>query len=139
MDPKELINNPEQVKALISLLQSLLPKETTVDATPEETTVSPGIEETQVSEINSTPTIIPEPVKKPLLNKFEQMNEFRMHKDDAAIDAKLSKHPPVARIREFEPLTVKCRICGRSEVVSPTLLYDNPSRYKCNNCSTQAG
>jgi hypothetical protein len=72
-------------------------------------------------------------------NQFEKMAEFRMHKDDCAIDKKLCSNPPVARMRDFEFIDVVCRVCGKKESIAPALLFDVPSRYKCNNCSTQSG
>jgi transposase-like protein len=62
-----------------------------------------------------------------------------MHKEDVAIDKKLAKFPPVSRARQFEMVEVKCRVCGRTETVSPSLVFEGLERYKCNNCSTSAG
>lgn len=134
MDPKEVLNNPENVKLLINLLQSLLPD----------------------NHVNEQEPVKTQPVKKSKLktksrqrrksktdeefeNKFASMPEFSMHKEDTSIDKKLCKHPPVARMREFEPVEVTCRLCGRTEVVSPGLVFEGAARYKCNNCATQAG
>jgi len=72
-------------------------------------------------------------------NKFLSMAEKDMHKDDIEIDKKLAKFPPVSRARDFEMIDVVCRVCGRKETISPSLLFDAPDRYKCNNCSTSAG
>jgi hypothetical protein len=135
MDPKEVLNNPENVKLLINLLQSLLPN----DQTPEqeakpETKSSKSKMKTKSRQRGRTQNDSEEPV-----NKFAKMPEFSMHKEDSSIDKKLSKHPPVARMREFEPVQVTCRICGKTEIVSPGLVFEGASRYKCNNCSTQAG
>lgn len=71
-------------------------------------------------------------------NKFEQMPEFRMFKEDTEFDKKISKPPPSARLRQFEPITVKCRVCGKTEEISPQLV-ESVERYKCNKCSTGAG
>jgi hypothetical protein len=67
------------------------------------------------------------------------MPELNMHKEDVAIDKKLAKFPPVSRARQFEMVDVKCRVCGRTETVSPSLVFEGLERYKCNNCSTSAG
>jgi hypothetical protein len=133
MDLKDLLNNPEQIKNLITVLQSLLPDEKA--ETKEET---PSVDSENTSLTNSIRT------KNKRLpaqsgNKFEKMSEFHMHKDDKLIDEKLAKHPPVARTREYEPISVKCRVCGKTENINPALVHDSPSRYKCNNCSTNAG
>jgi hypothetical protein len=135
MDPKEVLNNPENIKLLINLLQSLLPN----DQTPEqeakpETKSSKSKMKTKSRQRGRTQNDSEE-----LINKFAKMPEFHMHKEDSSIDKKLSKHPPVARMREFEPVQVTCRICGKTEIVSPGLVFEGASRYKCNNCSTQAG
>lgn len=135
MDLNELLKNPDQIKNLIDVLQSLLPKQQDVKT-----------EIGQQSDENEAPT---NPIKtrggsrpsiKKGANKFERMSEFTMHKDDAIIDKALSKIPPVARAREeMSLIEVTCRVCGRKENISPTLIFDSISRYKCNNCATQAG
>jgi hypothetical protein len=63
-------------------------------------------------------------------NKFDMMFEKNMHKEDVEIDKKLAKHPPSARSREFTPVEVTCRVCGKTEEVNPSLIYDAPNRYK---------
>lgn len=146
MDPKELLNNPEQIKNLISLLQSMLPD--TSDQTPttskksKKKSVKSQYQENEDSTSKFNTKIKTKNKRSPqpsTINKFEKMSEFNMHKDDREVDKKLAKHPPVARTRDFEPVSVICRICGKKEDVSPALVYEGPSRYKCNNCSTQAG
>jgi transposase-like protein len=67
------------------------------------------------------------------------MFEKNMHKEDVEIDKKLAKHPPSARSREFTPVEVTCRVCGKTEEVNPSLIYDAPNRYKCNKCSRTPG
>jgi hypothetical protein len=145
MDPKDLLKDPEQIKNLIVALQSLLTEPSI------ETTTSPKRKrkrktKKEIQNKKDEPffndkikTKNKRPVRAPSINKFEQMSEFRMHKDDGEVDKKLAKHPPVARTREFEPVSAICRICGKKETVSPSLIDKDPSRYKCNNCSTQAG
>jgi hypothetical protein len=142
MDLNDLIKNPDQIKNLIEVLQALLPKE-------QEDTES-IIAESKTKSKNSTrstSTIKTRGGQKRRksngsegLNKFESMSEFAMHKEDSAIDKVLSKIPPVARTRdEAEPVDVVCRICGKKERVSPSLIFDSISRYKCNTCATQSG
>lgn len=72
------------------------------------------------------------------INKFESMPEFNMCKEDLAFDQKVVKPPPSARLREFEPIKVRCRVCGKTEKVAADLI-DSIERYKCNKCSTGAG
>jgi len=124
MDLNQLSQNPEQIQQLISLLQSLLPKESAT-ATIDQTTVSQTIEPTKQSKIQRT-------------NKFTTMPEMNMHKEDSELDKKLAKHAPVIRSREYEPITVLCRVCGRKETVNPSLV-ESASRYKCNKCASSAG
>jgi hypothetical protein len=144
VDPKDLLNNPEQIKNLISMLQALLPTEQT-DQKPDKSTRPKKISKKEIANQelfqfnNKIKTKNKRPAKGSSVNKFEQMSEFRMHKDDSEVDKKLAQHAPVARIREFDPVSVTCRICGKKEIVSPSLVFEGPSRYKCNNCSTQAG
>ena len=140
MDPKELLNNPEQIKALIDVLQALLPKTDTqevsqpkVEKKTKKTKPKPTEQKTNIKTRNRKHNYQTE------VNLFEQMSEFNMHKDDAIIDQKLAKHPPVARTREFEPIEVVCRVCGKRETVSPALVHEGPARYKCNGCSTHSG
>lgn len=121
------LDNPEQIKQLIMALQKLLPAN----------------EESETDEIDES-TIKTKTVsmskKSKRKNKFVDMPEKNMHKDDSAVDKILSKMPPVARSREFTPVQVKCRICGETEEVSPSLITsDSKNRYKCNKCSTSAG
>jgi len=72
-------------------------------------------------------------------NKFDTMMEKNLHKEDLEVDKLLSKYPPTARSREFSPVSVKCRVCGREEEINPALMNDAPNRYKCNRCSKEPG
>lgn len=144
MDLNDLIKNPDQIKNLIDVLQALLPKE----QEDKESDVSVSKTKNKDSaRPRSTSTIKTRGGQKrrksngtDSLNKFESMSEFSMHKEDSAIDKVLSKIPPVARTRdEAEPVDVVCRICGKKERVSPSLIFDSISRYKCNTCATQSG
>lgn len=130
MDLNELMKNPEQIKNLIQVLQTLLPE-----------TQNSQAEESQEEEEFTAPlrTKGSRRKTKQAKNKFMDMPEKDMHKDDIAVDKKLAKFPPVARARQFELVEVKCRVCGRTETVSPSLVFEGVERYKCNNCSTSAG
>ena len=120
------ITDPEQIKQLISALQKLLPDETDND----EDNLSPKIKTKSAKSFKK---------RKNSSNKFISMPEMKMHKDDCLIDKKLAKLPPTPRTRKFQPMNVKCRICGKSEEINPNILADSPDRYKCNKCSTMAG
>lgn len=121
---------PEKIQALISILQSMLSPDDNQDA--QEITEEKSISKTKKSNKKDTK------IKKQGTNKFDNMPEMRMHKEDIAVDKKLSIHPPVPRARPFELLNVQCRVCGKKENVNPALLSDY-DRYKCNKCSSSAG
>ena len=107
MDLESLKNDPEQIKALIQVLSSLLSTET-VKVTNQED--------------NQTK------------NLFDKMMEKNLHKEDIEIDKKLSRYPPTERNRPFEFVEVKCRCCGTTQKVHPNLAFDK-DRYKCNRCT----
>lgn len=131
MDLNELGKNPEQIKQLIALLQNLLPSENVDNGTVEDM----GPENS--SHIRSK-TIGKNDKRPASENKFLRMPEMNMHKEDAVLDKQLCKHPPVARAREYEPVNVRCRVCGKIEIVNPSLI-ESVVRYKCNKCATSAG
>ena len=131
MDLNELIKDPEQIKGLIQALQALLPQEAINNKEIEE--------ETQEEFTAPLRTKGSRRKMSKSKNKFLDMPERNMHKDDVDIDKKLSKFPPVSRGRNFEMVDVVCRVCGKKETISPSLLFDTPNRYKCNNCSTSSG
>lgn len=131
MDLNELMKNPEQIKNLIQVLQTLLP-----EAAGNSKEDSGDAEEEFSAPIKTRGS---KTRPKQAKNKFTDMPEHNMHKEDVAIDKKLAKFPPVSRARQFEMVEVKCRVCGRTETVSPSLVFEGLERYKCNNCSTSAG
>lgn len=114
----------EDIKQLIAILQKGLTQE---DGSTDEPMTT---KKTRRSSRSSTKT------KKP--NKFESMPEFGMCKEDLEFDRKVKKPQPSARLREFEPIKVRCRVCGKNEKVAPDLV-ESIERYKCNKCSTGAG
>ena len=67
-------------------------------------------------------------------NLFDDMQEKAMHKEDTRIDELLSCAPPGPRTRKFSLIDVCCRVCGKKETISPSLLHDSIDRYKCNKC-----
>jgi hypothetical protein len=110
------ISNPEQIKQLIAALQQLLPKD---DGEVDETVIK-------------TKTVSKKPSQRK--NKFVDMPEKNMHKEDTVIDKLLNVQGPTPRNREFEPIDVTCRVCHKKEKVSPSLIPDSVDRYKCNKC-----
>jgi hypothetical protein len=135
MDLNELMKNPDQIQQLISVLQALLPKDTNRD-TPDEATVHDEDGFTSAIKTKSSKKFKKQSSNE---NKFLSMPEKDMFKEDSKVDQMLNKHPPVSRNRDFDPIEVVCRICGKKEQVSPALAGESPKRYKCNNCSTSAG
>ena len=117
--------NNEDIKQLIAILQRGLSAEEQ-QTEDEETTPSP-------------PPSKPTPkAKKQRVNRFEQMPEFKMCKEDVEIDKKIRKPPPSERKPPFQFVQVQCRVCGKKENVAPTLV-ESIERYKCNKCATGAG
>lgn len=123
---------PEQIAQMIALLQSMLPQQSN-DAN---TTARPETESN--SHISSIKTVNRKPVVSSV-NKFDEMLESRMHKEDVEIDKKLRKYDPTPRTRKFNPILAKCRVCGKQEEISPSLLFEGVDRYKCNKCSGSSG
>jgi len=124
-------NNPEQIKQLISLLQKMLPSDDNKDKDNDKDDSSfESPIKTKSARANRT--------KSPK-NKFLDMQEKNMHKEDIAIDKKLSISSPTPRNRKFKLIEVRCRSCGKKEKVNPAIVPDSVDRYKCNNCSTTSG
>lgn len=131
MDLNELMKNPEQIQQLITVLQALLPKEetstkTTTKSNKTKKTSSIKTRKSKVDHSNDDTE-----------NAFLQMPERNMHKEDTKIDKLLSQTDPTPRSRKFVLIDVVCRSCGKKDKINPALTHD-PSRYKCNNCSTSA-
>lgn len=136
MDLSQFSKNPEQIRGLIALLESMLPKENAEDAIEDEDKQATPIE--TKAKKRSGKQIKKKPAESK--NKFSSMPEFNMHKDDSAIDKRLAKIPPTARMREsISYVDATCRICGKRETISSSLVFESLSRYKCNSCATQAG
>jgi hypothetical protein len=131
--------NPEQIKMLISMLQSMLPNDdTTVESNPKK--IKKTKSKTRKVDEFDNPNIKTKSTRmlSHRQNKFLNMPEMNMHKADTVIDKKLSVQPPCPRTRSFEPVKVVCRSCKKTEEVNPAIL-DSADRYKCNKCSTMAG
>lgn len=133
MDLNDLAKNPEQVKGLITLLQALL-------ATQE--TQTDGVEDqpkpTKKRSKNTTRQSKKQQTQQ-RENKFLDMPEKNLHKEDTEIDRKLNKLPPTPRTRKFQNVKVTCRVCGKTETISPSYMTMERDRYKCNKCSGAAG
>lgn len=99
--------------------------------------------ETEDVESNNTKIVDVGPIKKRTkksVNRFDKMSEKNMHKIDTEIDKKLwGENKPTDRSsRKYQPVSVKCRVCGKEEKVNPCLI-DSVDRYKCNKCSGASG
>jgi len=122
--------DPDKIQAMISILQSMLETPESLSATVVEEDQNPE-KFTQIKpSIKNTNT----------WNKFDKMMEKHMHKEDIAIDKQLAVHPPVPRTRTYEPISVKCRVCGKTEKINPQVATSAEiDRYKCNRCSISPG
>jgi hypothetical protein len=116
--------NNEDIKQLISILQRGLTEDESKKTEKSNKSIKP-----KSKNIKTKPE---------RFNTFEDMPEMHMFKSDTIIDQKLQKRPPTPRTRNYKPISVICRTCGKKENVSPTLL-DSVDRYKCNKCSSSPG
>lgn len=137
MDLNELLKDPEQIKGLITVLQAL------VDSQKVESTIDkePTAKKTKTTKKKKQNTA---KAKKSVdsdnhKNRFLDMPEMNLHKEDVEIDKKLHKFPPTPRTRRFQNVKVVCRVCGKSESINPSYITMEKDRYKCNKCSGAAG
>jgi hypothetical protein len=132
--------DPQQIQQMILLLQAMLPKPGSEDTNNQEMSfkVAKAPKATKSSRSKKSSEVAA-PSKPARPNKFEDMPEINMHKEDIALDKKLSILPPVPRARKFAKISAICRVCGKKEEVNPALITDSIDRYKCNKCSTGAG
>ena len=116
----------EDIMALIAILQKGL-----TDDEPELLYQEESPPKTETKKKRSAP--------ESKLNKFDSMSEKNMHKQDTEIDKKLwGNNLPSDRGRPPSLINVKCRMCGKNENVSSSLV-DSVERYKCNKCSSSSG
>ena len=125
--------SPAQIKQMIGMLKAMLPEDKE-EAVAVKTDVSPLINP-------NTPIKDAGPSYRTGKhnNKFDEMMENKLHKQDTELQKKLSQYPPVPRNRSVSMVKATCRICGKSEEVSASLLYEGEARYKCNSCSKGSG
>lgn len=112
----------DDIKQLIAILQKGLSDE------PDNTTDSPTTKKRKTKKTTTKTN-----------NKFVEMGFDRLHKDDIAIDKALKKGPPTPRRRRLDQLDVRCRVCGKTEKINSSLLFESPDRYKCNRCCSSPG
>lgn len=135
MDINKLKQDPEKIQELIALLGSLLTESGEEEKKPQtKTTRRKRTAKKQTTSKKSEKNKIEETT-----NKFLDMPEMHMHKEDNAIDAKLQKFAPTPRTRSHaSTVSVRCRVCGKQEEINTSLLFEGANRYKCNKCSTQS-
>lgn len=121
-----------QIKQMIGMLKAMLPE----DEAKAETTVQTAPKATKAVPIKNAG---PDYRNNQHYNKFEDMAEKNMYKQDTEIQKKLSQYDPVPRTRQAQMVDAKCRMCGKTETVSAQLLHEGAARYKCNDCSRGSG
>ena len=131
--PEDILQNPEQLKKFIAALSSLLP--------PEENNVpeKPKAKKTRTTKKTTRKTTNKTRTSEERHNKFLDMAENNMFKEDPKVAKKLYNQPPMRRRSKKPKLSVTCRICGKREEISSSLLYGDKDRYKCNKCCGSAG
>lgn len=125
----------QDIKQLITILQKML-----VDNQDEKMLSSSKASTKKTTKSNDSSVIKThnKKISTEHYNKFIDMPEKDMHKEDTEIDKKLNKNGPTPRTRSFNFVDVTCRVCGKKESISPALV-DSISRYKCNTCATSSG
>lgn len=118
---------PDQIQQMIAMLQSMLPKNDNIDTQEQEEEFVSSIKTKKVSMKKNT-----------FKNKFNDMAEKNMHKEDIAIDKKLNISNPTPRRKGNSLTEVQCRVCGKKETINAGLIVDK-TRYKCNSCASGAG
>jgi hypothetical protein len=122
-------NKKEAIEQIYKLLMTLVDEEDNQEQIPQKT------------ESKSTRNKKTSPTRKSKTqsnNKFDSMPEKNMFREDVEIDRKLSVVEPCPRTRSFHTIEVSCRVCGKKDKLNPALVNE-PTRYKCNNCSKSGG
>lgn len=126
--PDDFLKNPEQLKQMIGLLSSMLEQAETQDT-----------EDTQSVDNSALKNKRSKKPQGSTINKFDQMPEASMYKENPKIVEKLYSKAPIKRRPKKSLVKVKCRICGKEENISSSLIHGGVDRYKCNKCSSSAG
>lgn len=120
---------PEQIKQMIAMLHSMLPNEDN-SINKQENTEQEFTSNIKTKKVSTR--------QQSFKNKFIDMPEKNMHKEDREIDKILAVSHPTPRIRKAPLIDVTCRVCGKREKVPSSIVMDG-SRYKCNKCCSGAG
>ena len=139
-NPEDILKNPEQIKQLIGILSSLLPtddldKETEAEPKKPKTRRKPA--QTKKTTTNKSTRFKKDTTQH--TNKFVDMPESQMFRENPDVSQKLYQQPPMKRRPRKNKINVTCRICGKREEISSGLLYGDVDRYKCNKCCSNAG
>jgi predicted RNA-binding Zn-ribbon protein involved in translation (DUF1610 family) len=121
-----------QIKQMIGMLKAMLPED-------EARVEQPATTATQATKAVPIKNAGPDYRNHQHYNKFEDMPERKMYKQDTEIQKKLSQYDPVPRTRQASMVDAKCRMCGKTETVSAQLLHEGAARYKCNDCARGSG
>ena len=139
-NPEDILKDPDQIKQLIGMLSSLLPKEdeeSGAKTKPRKKRAKKKTAKTTTSRRNTTKTARKN--TKGTINKFVDMPESQMFKENPNVAKKLYQQPPMKRRSSKRKISVTCRICGKREEISSGLLHGDADRYKCNKCCSNAG
>ena len=127
----------EDIMALIAILQKGLTDDEPELLYEDEATAKPKAKRSAKKTKSKPEQSVPE--TKPKKNKFEDMPERHMHKEDTKIDKILwGNRVPTPRRRSSSLVQIRCRICGKTEQVN-SILAEAGDRYKCNKCATTSG
>jgi metal-dependent hydrolase (beta-lactamase superfamily II) len=121
---------PEQIQQMIVMLQSMLPSK--------EETNNPKDDPSNDEFVSTIKTKKVSAKKSNFKNKFNNMAERNMHKEDVEIDKRLIVNGPTPRRKTNSLTEVQCRVCGKKDTVNANMLVDK-TRYKCNSCASGAG
>ena len=140
MDINKLKQDPEKIQQLIDLLGSLLPETELEPQAAKKKTTKKKATKKKTSTTKKPRNTRKKPEEQESTNKFLDMPEMNMHKEDGKIDKQLQQFPPTPRSRpSVQNVSVRCRICGKEETISQGLLFEGANRYKCNKCYPQSG
>ena len=138
-NPEDILKDPDQIKQLIGILSSLLPKE---EEEPKTKTRKKRVAKKKTTKKTTSRKNAASITKKNAnakVNKFVDMPESQMFKEDPKVAKKLYQQPPMKRRSLKRKISVTCRICGKREEISSGLLHGDVDRYKCNKCCSNAG
>lgn len=122
-------NKKEAIEQIYKLLMTLVDEEDDQEQTPQKT---------ESKRTRNKKTSYSKKNRSQSSNKFDSMPEKNMFREDIEIDRKLSVVEPCPRTRSFRTIEVSCRVCGKTDKLNPVLVNE-PTRYKCNNCSKSGG